>query len=144
MRPIRKFEEYIEENIVKFQSPDKARASNLKNESEQAEIFLKEIIEKVGIKDQNANTIIKIAYDIIMERIRAEMLIKGYNATGQGAHEAEVAYLRELNFQEKQIQFCDQLRYFRNGIMCYGKSYNKEYAEKTINILKEIKKQLEE
>ncbi|MCF7866599.1 hypothetical protein K9L67_00415 [Candidatus Woesearchaeota archaeon] len=71
------------------------------------QIFLKEITEKVGIKDQNANTIIKIAYDVIMERIRVEMLKKRYNASGQGAHEAEVSYLRELKFKEKQIQFCD-------------------------------------
>ena len=38
MRPIKDFEEYVEAQIVKEQSPDKSRANSLKKESEQAEI----------------------------------------------------------------------------------------------------------
>ncbi|MFA6073016.1 MAG: hypothetical protein WC758_02810 [Candidatus Woesearchaeota archaeon] len=139
MRPIKDFEEYIEEQIVKEQSPDKSRANSLKKESEQAEKFLKKIINTIGITDENANIIIKITYDIIMAKIRAKMILKGYNASGSGAHEAEVAYLRKLNFNEKDLQFCDQLRYFRNGIMYYGKSFDKEYAKKTISFLEKFK-----
>jgi len=78
----------------------------------------------------------KLTRDVPMEKIRFKMLLKGYNATGYGAHEVEVAFLKELSFSEKEIQFCDQLRYFRNGIIYYGKSFNKEYAEKVVKFLK--------
>lgn len=143
MRPIKEFKEYIKEGIIKEQSPDKSRSTSLKKETQKSEMFLRKIIKNIGITDENANNIIKITYDIIMERIRAEMINQGYNASGRGAHEAEVAYLRKIGFKEKQIQFCDQLRYFRNGIMYYGKSFNKEYAEKTIKFLEEFKRKLE-
>ncbi len=60
------------------------------------------------------------------------MLLEGYNATGQGAHEAEVSYLRVLNFKETEVQFANQLRYFRNGMLYYGTILEQEYAEKVI------------
>jgi len=142
MRPIKGFKEYIEEHIVKRQAPDKSRSMSLIKESEKSESFLRQIIDKVGLTDDNANTMITIAYDIIMKRIRAHMVLNGYNTSGQGAHESEVSYLRELKFNESDIQFCDQLRYFRNGIMYYGKTFDKTYAEKIIHFMKKIKKRL--
>lgn len=60
------------------------------------------------------------------------MLLDGYNASGKGAHEAEVSYLRILKFKETEIQFFDKLRFFRNGMVYYGTSLDKEYAEKVI------------
>ncbi|MFQ5620484.1 MAG: hypothetical protein ACE5FT_01415, partial [Candidatus Nanoarchaeia archaeon] len=134
------FDEYIEDGIIKSQSPDLPRAKALRQESEQSERILKEIIEKIGITDENANYIIKNTYDIIMELIRASMLLKGYNAAGRGAHEAEVAYLAALGFGEKDIEFADKLRYFRNGILYYGKSFDAEYATKVIEYMEKIKK----
>lgn len=142
MRPIKNFNEYIKENIVKKQSPDLNRAKSLIKESKYSEEFLNKILKETHLSEKNANTIIKLIYDIIMEIIRAKMLEKGYNASGFGAHEAEVSYLRILNLKEKDIQFCDQLRYFRNGIIYYGKSFDKEYAKKVINFLKIIKKSI--
>ncbi len=64
------------------------------------------------------------------------MLLEGYNAAGQGAHEAEVSYLRVLNFKETDIQFANQLRYFRNGMLYYGTILDQEYAEKVIDFTK--------
>lgn len=139
MKSLKNFEEYLKKGIVKKQSPDKCRAKFLIEESENTEKFLLEIPKKIGINDSNANAIIKIAYDVIMELIRARMLIKGLNSSGRGAHESEVAYLRELNFSEADIQFANQLRYFRNGILYYGKQFDKEYAEKVLNFLSKIK-----
>ena len=52
---------------------------------------LKENIAKTGIHEKNANSIIKDAYDIIMELIRAKMMVDGFNASGSYAHEAEVS-----------------------------------------------------
>ena len=47
----------------------------------------------MGIDDDNANSIVKDCYDIIMELIRAKLLLDGYSSSGQFAHEAEVSYL---------------------------------------------------
>jgi len=40
-----------------------------------------------------------------MELIRAKMLIDGFNASGHGAHEAEVSYTRKVGFKETEVQF---------------------------------------
>lgn len=138
MKPIKNFQDFIKSGTVKKQSPDVSRALSLMKDSEREYSFLMEIIKKIGVDDNNANTIIKVSYDIIMDLIRAKMLEKGFNATGLGAHEAEVSYLRELGFKETDIQFADQLRYFRNRIMYYGKTLDKEYAEKVLDFLNKI------
>jgi len=132
------FDEYVKEGIVKKQSPDISRAKFLVKESEKSYSFLKKIIKDFSITEENSNSIIKLCYDIIMEMIRAEMLEKGFNASGKGAHQSEVAYLKNLGFKENEIQFADKLRYFRNGIMYYGKALDKEYAEKVYSFLNKI------
>lgn len=132
------FKKYLDKKIVKKQSPDLSRVRSLKKEAQKSYEYLIEIKEKIGITDKNANNIIKDSYDIIMEMIRAKMLEKGFNSSGRGAHEAEVSYLRELGFSETRVLFCNQLRYFRNGMLYYGKSFDKEYAEKVWEFLEEI------
>jgi hypothetical protein len=129
------FNEYVKKGIVKKQRPDISRANSLLDESKISYKILKEFIEKINLTDENANYIIKNSYDIIMEIIRAKMLLHGLNASGKGAHEAEVSYLRTLNFKETQINFINQLRYFRNGILYYGKKFDKEYSEKVVKLL---------
>ena len=136
MKAIRHFEEFIEENIAKRQYPDKSRAKFLIEESENSYENLLEMIEKLKITDDNANMFVKACYDILMELIRAKMLLEGYNASGSGAHEAEVAYMRNLGFSEHDVQFADQLRFFRNGMLYYGTMLEKNYAEKTIEFTK--------
>lgn len=137
MRPIKEFNEFIDAGTVKKQSPNKSRAEFLIKEAEISFEGLKERIEKMGVNRRNANSIVKDCYDIIMELIRAEMLLKGYNAIGIGAHGAEVSYMRILGFNEKTVQFADQLRYFRNGTVYYGTILDEEYAEKVIKFAKE-------
>lgn len=66
------------------------------------------------------------------------MFAKGYNASGAGAHEAEVSYLRVLGFEEKDVQFVNQLRYFRNGMLCYGTMLDEEYAKKVLDFFNKI------
>lgn len=139
MRAIKTFEEFIKENVVKIQLPDKSRAEYLFKESEELYELLKIKIKLLGISDKTANDLIKSCYDIIMELIRAKMLIEGYNASGFGAHEAEVSYLRRIDFKEKEVQFADQLRFFRNGMLYYGTSLDKIYAEKVIEFTQEIR-----
>ena len=135
---IKMFDEFIVLRIVKKQSPDKSRAEFLVKEVEISIEGLKERIEKIGINDKNANSIVKDCYDIVMELVRAKMLLAGYNASGQGAHEAEVSYMKIIGFNEKDIRFADQIRYFRNGMIYYGTMLNKEYAEKVVEFTNKI------
>ena len=138
MKPVRIFEEFILENTVKRQSADKSRAQFLVQESANSYSYLLEMVEKIGLTDNYANNFVKACYDILMELIRAKMLLDGYNASGVGAHEAEVSYLRVLGFAEKDVQFADQIRYFRNGMLYYGTILDSEYAEKVIDFTKRI------
>jgi len=133
MKDIQKFDEFIKKNIVKKQSIDKSRAEFLFNESENSYNNLLEKLQKIILKDSNANDFIKSCYDILMELIRAKMLLDGYNASGFGTHEAEVSYMRILGFDEKDVQFTDQLRFFRNGMIYYGTILDKIYAEKVVD-----------
>lgn len=136
------FEYYIVQGIVKKQSPNLPRAEFLKNESDKSLIGLKNRIEKMGIDEFNANSIIKDIQDIILEKIRAKMLLAGLNATGNFAHEAEVAFMSQLNFTDHEISFVNELRQARNGITYYGKLYEVKYADKCYRFLTEIWKKL--
>jgi len=138
MKPLKQFSEFLKEGIIRRQSPDKERAIFLVSESEDAYKFLIEMVKKVGIDNSNANTFIKNAYDPMMELVRAILLTKGFNSSGSYAHEAEVAYLRELKFSEAEVQFANQLRYFRNGITYYGTKLDAEYAKKVLDFVGKI------
>lgn len=144
MNAIKPFEDFIKCGIVKKQSSDISRAKYLNEESKKSYSFLKKKIEMFGINNESANDLIKSCYDIIMELIRAKMFLEGYNASGKGAHEAEVSYLRILGFKEKEVQFADQLRYFRNGMLYYGTSLDEEYAEKVINFTHKLYEALQQ
>ncbi len=144
MRAVRRFEEFLAQGTVKRQSSNRSRAAFLLTESEKSYAHLLASVEKLGVDDDNANTYVKNSYDILMELIRARMLLDGYNASGQGGHEAEVAYLRVLDFPEKDVQFADQLRYFRNGMLYYGTILDAEYAEKVIAYAKRMSAKLRE
>ncbi|MBT4434019.1 hypothetical protein HOD05_02260, partial [Candidatus Woesearchaeota archaeon] len=39
---------------------------------------------------------------------------------------------------DSEIDFADQLRYFRNGILYYGKTFDEEYAHKVIDFLEKV------
>ena len=138
MRLPKEFEEYLRLGIAKKIYPDKNRANFLIDESKNSFDGLKERIEKIDVNNKNANSIIKDCYDIIMELIRAKLLLDGYNCSGQYSHEAEVSYLMKLGFSDNDVAFLNELRYFRNGITYYGKILDKVYAEKVILFLKKI------
>jgi len=139
MRDLRDFQEFVKERIVRKSFPDISRANFLQMESEKSYSFLQELVQKLSISDNNANSIVKLCYDILMELVRAEMLKKGYKSSGQYSHEAEVSFLRELRFTENETLFVNQLRYFRNSVTYYGKILNKEYAKKVFDFLVKVK-----
>ncbi|MEK6938541.1 MAG: hypothetical protein AABX04_05835 [Nanoarchaeota archaeon] len=135
-------EGFVEEGIVKIVSINIERARSLIKESERKLRSLNSNLEKVGINADNASDYVEHCYDLLMFLIRAKLYLMGYSASGQGAHEAEVSYLRNLGIGEKEVQFMDQLRYFRNGIIYYGSGLDQEYAEKVINFTKSFYPQL--
>src|SRR3990167_2568731 len=100
MKAVKSFEEFIKEGVVKRISPDKQRAENLFLESERKFLLLQKTIENMGIDDNNANDYVEYCYNIVMFLIRAKMLELGYRSSGPGAHEAEVAFARNLGFSE--------------------------------------------
>jgi len=144
MRPLRKFEEFLEGDIIKRKTPDISRAKSLIKEAEKRKKFLNEMHKKIKVSDENANYFIENVYDVIIELIRAKLLLEGFKSSGEGSHEAEVSYLRNLRFSESDVRFMNQLRYFRNGIKYYGKHFDKEYAEKVLSFLVQAYAKLKE
>ncbi len=131
----RKFEEYEKIGVARKVSPDKSRAEFLIQESRNSLEGLKERVEKLGIHNQNANSIIKDCYDIILELIRAKLFLEGYNISGNFAHEAEISYLLKKGFKDNEIMFLNELRYFRNSITYYGKILDETYAKKIFSFM---------
>lgn len=138
MKSLKLFEDFIKERTVKRITINRDRSKSLVTESERKMLSLGEQLKKIGVKNENANDYIEYCYDIILYLIRAKLYLDGYSASGQGAHEAEVSYLRMMGFTEKDVRFADQMRYFRNRILYYGTSLDKEYAEKVIEFTKRI------
>ena len=138
MSSLKHFEDFIRRGIVKKQSPDLSRSAFLIKNAEKDYQTLLDMIQKLGMSDLHVDTYIKNGYDILMSYVRAKMFIDGYYASGWGGHEAEVSYLRKLGFSENEIQFADQLRFFRNGIMYYGTQLDVEYALKVLEFIREI------
>lgn len=138
------FKEYIKDGIVNRISINSNRAKSLISESERKMRSIKRQLEKIGVIDDNANDYVEYCFDSIMNLIRAKLYLAGYSASGIGAHEAEVSYLKELGFSDKEILFANQLRYFRNSILYYGTLLDKEYAEKVLEFTDKIRLKLKE
>lgn len=144
MNTQKKFEEFVQEGVVRKVRTDKERAQSLITEAERKLKALRVRKEKIGIEDENANDYIESCYDVIMFLVRAKLLKDGYSASGQRAHEAEVSYLRIFGFNEQEVAIADKLRYYRNGMLYYGKSLDKEYALIIWNFLDGIYEKLKE
>ncbi|MFT4326060.1 MAG: hypothetical protein ACMXYK_01000 [Candidatus Woesearchaeota archaeon] len=138
MNQIKPLQHFIEQGIVKKQNPDLSRSEFLRTEVASSFRSLQKRIKIIGFDADSINSIIKDCYDIIMELIRSEMLLEGLHAVGNGAHEAEVAYLREKHFSEEDVQFLNDLRYFRNGIIYYGKILSEDYAKKVFVFIEKM------
>src|SRR3989344_6815526 len=138
------FNYYLNEKIVRKQSPNIPRAEFLIKETQKSFIGLKNRVEKLGIDEFNANSVIKDIHDIIIEKIRAKLLLDGYNSSGNFAHEAEVSYMKNLLFSDFEISFVNELRQARNGITYYGKIYEKEYAKSCYEFLIQLNTRLDD
>ncbi len=139
----RSFDKFVEEGVVRRITPDLNRADYLVDEAKKRYDFLLQLIEKFdGINDINANSVIENCYNIIIELLRAIMLKQGYYASGLNAHEAEVSFMLKLGFPETDVWFMNKLRCNRNGILYYGKLFDKEYAVMVYNFLNKVYQKL--
>jgi len=132
----RDFREFVESGIVKRQTPNKERALSIVRETEEKKQFLEISLKSIPNEKMYPNFIVDQCYDILMELVRAKMLIDGYNPGG--SHEAEVSYLRILGFSEQDVRFMNEMRYYRNGTKYYGTILTMEYAENTIEFMNRI------
>lgn len=139
---MKKFEEFLKKGLIRKQHSDSARAKDLIEESERKLKNLKRTLDKIGIDNENSNDIVEDCSDIILGIIRAKMLLKGFSASGKGAHEAEVAFLEELGHSKEEIEFTNKIRYFRNRILYYGQRLDKEYAKKVYNFVIKMREKL--
>ncbi len=140
--PLKRFEEFLIAGTIRKRSPDQLRANSLFSEAHKRKKFVEELLQKIVVSDQNANYFIENCYDTLIGLIRAKMVQEGYQAGGEGAHEAEVSFMRKLQFEEVNVRFMNDLRYFRNGILYYGKACNAEYAKRVIEFMKVLYPQL--
>jgi hypothetical protein len=139
MIPLQEFKEYLSRRIIEKRNPNFPRSKALISEAEKRKLFLEDIFEKVGLSDKNANYFIENVYDTLIGLLRAKLLHDGYKTTGAaGAHEAEVAYMRNLGFAEHDVRFMNELRHYRNGILYYGKSFDAEYGLKVLEFMKKV------
>ncbi len=132
------FEEYVRQGIIIKCSVNKPRAEFLRAEAQKSFKGLSKRVDLMGIDEDNANSIIKDCYDIIMELIRAKLLLVGYCSAGQFAHEAEISYMKKCEFSEYTISFVNEIRYFRNSITYYGKILSVDYAKQVYTFTKKI------
>jgi hypothetical protein len=133
-----KFEDYLSRGVIKKQRADLSRKNFLIKTSEISKKDIDNRVKKEGFTDINANALIKECYDLIMQLIRAKMFSLGYSAYGEGAHEAEVSFLRKLNISEKDVVFLNYLRFIRNGISYYGRIFSKDDASEVFIFLNKL------
>ena len=137
MRRVPTFEECLQKGSLISITPDKQRSQYLYLQAKRKRELLEENIKKIGITTENANDYIEYCYNILMIFIRAHMFEQGYKTQGQGSHEAEVSFAKRIGFRETELDFLNQLRYFRNGILYYGQEFDTTYAKKVISFTKQ-------
>lgn len=142
MRPLKNFDEFLKDGIIRKRTPDNRRANSLKEDAENRYKFVQQMEEKIKLTNENANMFIENCYDILISLVRAKMIKDGFSSYGDGAHIAEVSYMRILEIPERDVRFMNELRYFRNGIKYYGQKFDKEYAEKVLIFLNTLYKTL--
>ena len=134
MRPLRPFNWFVQENIVQKQSPNIARAKALFDEANRRQEARAILLAATPIIDVLANTYLENAYDELLALTRAIMLAEGCVARGEGAHEAEVAYLVTIHVPETSVRLLNTLRASRNGVLYYGENASSEYAEQAVTL----------
>jgi hypothetical protein len=133
--PLKDFREFVADGTVRKRAPDKNRAQSLVSEAESKKAFLELVLEGTPKEKVYPNFVIDSCYDVMIEYIRARMLLDGYVSD---SHEAEISYMAVLGFSGAEVRFANELRYFRNGTKYYGRIMKSDYADKAVIFIRKI------
>ena len=105
---IREFQYYIDEGLVKKQSPNLEEARSLMRKA----MKRFEYIKNQEITEQAASFIFEDVYEAFREAAQALMSLKGFKPY---SHEALISFLRKFhNFSEHDLSSFDRYRILRN------------------------------
>ncbi len=113
--------------------PDNQKSAALKK---MAEISL-ERLEKTNMEAYPSNTLLDY-YDAIHKLMEALTLRDGIKVRGEGAHQELIDYIAKRHFDEKTIQFLQQMRDYRNRISYEGFMIHKNYIKLNKRMIKRI------
>lgn len=106
---IERFQFYINENLVRKESPDLAEAKSLIEKSFQRMEFIKQL----NIDENNSTFIFEDIYECLREAAQALMSLDGYKPY---SHEAVISFLKEFyKFDEYEITTFNRYRILRNN-----------------------------
>ncbi len=126
------FEYFVEKGDVKMQSVDENLANALKKESLERIHFVRRLIKNL----ENPKYIVENIYDLLRELIEAKLAADGFKSY---SHEATIIYLRKFkDFTDAEIKFLDELRKIRNGLKYYGKTIEKDKAQKVVEFMESL------
>ena len=113
-------------------------ARTMKTGSADTEQIIDRIVQQGStLTTPDVAAVLQSAFTVI-----ARMLLEGFSP--KGSHEAEVAFMMNMGFPEAQVSFMNQLRYFRNRIKYYGRTFDQAYAEKVLAFMDDVIPILEE
>ncbi len=120
---VAEFDYYLKIGLVKKSFVDRNRAKSL----------IKIASERLTLakKLENPNFKLEMSYEAIIECIEAIMSLKGYKSY---SHEANIAFLKNIGFQESEIIKIDNLRKLRHRSKYYGESISKEVSKNAIKV----------
>ncbi len=134
------WQECTENNSAVEKSRDKRRAESLRDTALGRIIF----IEKLEIKEENANYIFENYYSSIAELIHALCALRGYKVLN---HVCLGLFLKEILNREDLFRIFDDLRFKRNSLLYYGEkmdfAVSKDAVGKSKRLVKELRSELE-
>ena len=126
-------EYYIRKGVVKKSIKDIKRAVSLLKTARKR----MKTAEKIDVR----NFKLEFVYEAIIELIEALMSLEGYKSY---SHEADIAFLRKINFPENIILKLDEVRRKRHRSKYYGVELKADKTEELIKFCKDIFKKLED
>lgn len=133
------FDYYLSMGDVEKVSRDQGMARALIEDAESRLAYVKSVVGRVTIKDENAKYIFEANYDIL--RACAECLMKadGYNTKAPNTHEISVAFIKDKyrDFGESLVDDFNRYRRMRNESKYRAYYVSKEIAEESYNVAEE-------
>lgn len=133
------FDYYLSTGDVEKVSRDQGMARALIEDAESRLAYVKSVVGRVTIKDENAKYIFEANYDIL--RACAECLMKadGYNTKAPNTHEISVAFIKDKyrDFGESLVDDFNRYRRMRNESKYRAYYVSKEIAEESYNVAEE-------